>query len=63
MSHRIENVVCLRETSKAILVRFEGGQEEWIPQSQVDDDSEVFALGHEGALVVSDWFAGKRGWT
>jgi hypothetical protein len=27
-----------------------------------DDDSEVYKHGTDGVLIVSDWFAEKRGW-
>ena len=57
----IEDVLCLRQTDKAILVIVDG-EEEWVPQSQVDDDSEVWQEGDEGTLVVSGWFADKKGW-
>ena len=55
--------VCTRASPKAILVELDddpGGQH-WIPQSQVHDDSEVYAKGHEGDVVVSGWWAKKNG--
>lgn len=58
---RLNDVRCIRETDKALLVLVEG-VEEWIPKSQVHDDSEVFREGDEGTLVVSAWIAGERGW-
>ena len=61
MSARIEDVRCIKETDKAILVDVEG-EEVWIPKSQVHDDSEVWKADQEGELVVSSWFARKRGW-
>lgn len=53
---RIEDVSCLRQTDKAILVAIDG-KELWVPQSVIDDDSEVWKKGDEGALVVHRWFA------
>lgn len=50
----------IRATKAAILVDVEG-EEYWIPQSQVDDDSEIWKQGDEGELVVSEWFAGRAG--
>lgn len=50
-----------RETDKAVLFIIEG-QEEWIPKSQIHDDSEVWQGGCEGALIVTEWFAEQRGW-
>ena len=43
---------CIRTTAFAILVEVDG-EEVWIPQSQIDDDSEVWQDGDEGELVVS----------
>ena len=57
----IEDVLCVRQTDKAILVVVDGA-EEWVPQSQIDEDSEVWQEGDEGTLVVSGWFAHKKGW-
>lgn len=57
-------VRCLRATEKAILVRFIELPDEpeiWIPQSQVDDDSEVWKPGDEGTLVINEWIARKNG--
>jgi len=50
----------LRESAKALLVEIEG-EESWIPKSQIDDDSEVFAQGDSGMLVVNEWWAEKEG--
>ncbi len=33
----------------------------WIPTSQFHDDSEVFLPGHEGTVVVLEWWADKEG--
>lgn len=52
---------CIKATARAILCVLDDGREIWIPQSQVDADSEVFAEGDEGKLVISDWFAEKEG--
>lgn len=53
-----EPVVCIHATDKAILCRF-GALEVWIPQAAVDDDSEVYAKGHSGKLVVKAFFVDK----
>jgi hypothetical protein len=60
MSVKIEDARCIRATEKAILVEIDGDQH-WIPQSQVDADSEVWKEGDEGTLVVSDWIAEQKG--
>lgn len=52
------------ETEKAIRVRsrYLDDGEAWVPQSQVSDESEVWAKGDTGTLVVTTWFARQRGW-
>ncbi len=60
MPVRIDDVVCKHATEKAILVEIDG-DEHWIPQSQVDEDSGVWKNGDEGTLVISDWIAEKLG--
>jgi hypothetical protein len=57
----VRDVKCARETDKAIFVTDGAGWEMWIPKSQVHDDSEVYARGHEGDLVIKGWFAEKEG--
>jgi hypothetical protein len=53
-------VECRAETDKAILCVIDG-EEHWIPKSHVDDDSEVYAKGHEGTLIVTEWIAKQKG--
>lgn len=63
MAYKIDNAICMHDTGKAILVEADDFDEPtWIPQSQIDDDSEVYGKGDEGTLIVSDWFAQKQGW-
>lgn len=33
----------------------------WIPKSQITDDSEVYELGTDGTLVVTEWIAIEKG--
>jgi hypothetical protein len=62
----IDDCYCEAETGIALLV--DGASDEfamgsvWIPKSQVHDDSEVYMKDTEGLLVVSRWFAEKKGW-
>lgn len=56
----IEDVAVRRETTLALLCVIDG-EEHWIPKSQIDDDSEVYEMGTEGKLVVSQWIADQRG--
>lgn len=53
----------IRETELAVLVEVDG-EEVWIPDSQIDDDSEIYVgagEGTEGVLVVNDWIAKQKG--
>lgn len=58
----IDDCTGVRATEKALLVRFADGDTHWIPQSQIDDDSEVYRPGDEGTLIVNEWWAKKEGW-
>lgn len=57
-------VECIKETAKAILVRFKDndGQEMWIPKSVIHDDSEVYDVDEHdtGDLILQTWFAEKE---
>jgi hypothetical protein len=55
-------VSCVRETDRALLIHPDEGGDFWVPKSVVHDDSEVYEEGHEGVLVVQQWFAEKEGW-
>ena len=59
---KFEDVQGLRasDTGKALLCLI-GEEEVWIPQSQIDDESEVYERGGEGMLVVSQWIAEQKG--
>ena len=64
MSEKVEfeGAVCIAQTKQAICVRLADRDEMvWIPQSQVDDDSEVYQAGDKGTLVVSEWIAMQKG--
>jgi hypothetical protein len=56
----IENVVALRATEKALLCEVDG-QQVWIPQALISDDSEVWEPGQEGDLVIPMWLAEEKG--
>ena len=58
---RIDDAECVAETDKALLVIVDD-RKEWIPKSQVDDDSEVFdaSKNSRGTLVISQWIAKQR---
>lgn len=55
-----KKVVAKKETDKALLCVIDGA-EHWVPKSQIDDDSEVFAEDDEGTLVTTEWWAEKNG--
>lgn len=60
---RIEGCRGIAETDAAVLVAcsdFDGGQL-WVPKSQIHDDSDVYAKDTDGDLVITDWFANKKG--
>lgn len=46
-------------TAQALLCILPGIGERWIPRSQIAPDSEVQDEGHAGALIVSEWLAGR----
>jgi hypothetical protein len=56
----IEGVLIKAATEKAILCIIDG-KEVWIPQSQVDDRSEIWKQGDEGTLMISEWIARQKG--
>lgn len=61
MSVTIGGVKVIKATNKAILVDIPGCLSPlWIPQSQIEDDSEVWKEGDEGDLVVTEWIAEKK---
>jgi len=64
MKFEIEDAEAVRDSGKALLVESPEFDDdgEWIPQSQIHDDSEVYKEGHTGTLVVTAWFARKKGW-
>ena len=57
---RFPDVRAIRATDSALLVAIDG-REVWIPQSQIDDESEVYEVGQEGELVISEWLATQKG--
>lgn len=59
----IDDARGIAATDKALLVEAPDLDEPvWVPQSQITDDSEVWKVGDEGDLHVTDWFASKQGW-
>jgi len=67
----IEDAVCALESKsgKALLIAApffaelgEKDGKKMIPKSQITDDSEVYEVGGEGTLTVTEWLAKKEGW-
>lgn len=56
----IEGVKALRGSGLALCCLIDG-DEVWIPQSQIHDDSEVYEVGGEGKLVITTWLAEQKG--
>lgn len=51
-------------TEKALLCEHEGDAQ-WVPLSQIHDDSEVYhagQVGETGQLVIPRWLAKAKGW-
>ena len=57
-----DQVVCLRETEKALLVLLTNDKEVWVPKSCLGDDSEVHGEDDAGTLVVKRWWLDKQPW-
>ncbi len=62
MPFRIDDARATGETDKGIWVDIDG-DDHFIPQSQIDEDSEVWKKGDEGVLIITDWLADERGMT
>lgn len=50
----------VRETDKALLVRFKGGREEWLPLSQIADSDDYRAGDKNGTISVTEWLANQK---
>jgi hypothetical protein len=58
-----DDVYAAASTDRAVLCRFATGGEAWIPLSQLHEtDNELWERGNGGRLVVSAWFATRKGW-
>lgn len=58
---RIDDCRGVGATDKALWVELPDGSREWIPQSQIDDDSEVWKEGDRGMLIIGAWIAAQKG--
>lgn len=57
----VGEVEVVRETPRALLVRFEGGRERWIPISQTPQGFE-WEIGKTVMLEVSEWLTETEDW-
>lgn len=57
----VEDVIGIRDGDKALLCEIDG-DEEWIPYSQIDEESDVQGAADEGSLIITWWLAEKKGW-
>ena len=61
----LDDCLVISQTEKAIQVEIGDGPKTgeivWIPQSQIDDDSEIWKKGDCGKLVISEWIANEKG--
>lgn len=56
------NVFAEKDSGKALLINFGDNEKEWVPKSQIHDDSEVYREGDDGRLVITRWIAEQKGW-
>lgn len=55
----------VHDTHDAILVlipEVDDEEPQWVPQSQVHSDSEIWRKGDSGTLKVTQWFAEQKEW-
>jgi hypothetical protein len=50
----------VRETDKALLIRFSDGDEHWIPLSQVCDPDDYHAGDKEGTISLTEWIVKQK---
>jgi hypothetical protein len=59
----IDDAEIINETEKAVLVDAPIFDEpQWVPKSQVHEDSSVYEATDSGTIIVKDWWAEKQGW-
>lgn len=55
--------VCTKETEKALYVKRDMHDYQWIPKSQLHPtENEIEHEGDQGMLVVPEWLAKEKGW-
>lgn len=59
-----DDVLVVRESERALLVRFPNNiMPQWVPKSQLHASAnQVWNEGDRGRIVMSDWIARQKGW-
>lgn len=57
----VYGVTVTRESEKALLIQTKGGEEIWLPKSQLKAGGTVSKKGDSGTIVMSRWIAGEKG--
>ena len=55
-----DDVEVVAATEKAMLLRFYGNEEHWVPRSQIEGSS-VDEKGDKGTVLLSTWITDKIG--
>lgn len=53
----------IKETPKALLINIPYiDDQDWIPKSQIHDNSEIYEDKQKGVLALNLWLVEKKGW-
>ena len=55
-----DDVEVMHVTAKAMLLKFYGNEEHWVPKSQIED-TDLAEKGDVGSVTLSTWIADKLG--
>lgn len=60
---RVPDCSVVRETDAALLIESPNlpHGNEWIPKSQLHEDSEIYEYGTDGDLIITRWLADQKG--
>lgn len=50
-------VEILHQTTSAVKIKIDGGDECWVPWSLIENNGEDFKNGYKGKMYVETWFA------
>ena len=57
----IEDVLVVKVSDRAMLIRTDDGTEAWIARSQLLDGTDVEEEGDVGTVVIPQWLADQKG--